>query len=326
MPAATNHQTLSVHAHGVPNWIDLHTASINDAREFYEALLNWSYRNWLTLAPPPTEEAASRFGFAWRTRPPPTNGGLHLVGGKSAGGMVGTNRRKLVPASGTPGQTNMALALSPSGCPAAEIIERSASFDDMALLSNWVPYVYVDDLESTLALVEAAGGLVASPPARRGTMAMVATVLDPSDALLCLWQPLELAGAEMHHPGTLTWIELETPDLDAATKFYGEIFGWDAGEVSMGADFTGETYTVFTKNGERVAGAVQTAMLGLAASWFPSFMVPDVDEVAATCGRNGGVLMAEPFDIPVGRQAVLVDPGGAAFSILGPLIEGPRPL
>ncbi len=301
MPAATNHQTLSIHAHGVPNWIDLHTGSIPDAREFYEALLGWSFRNRLTVASsPPTDNVVAARGIG--------------ADGQSSS------------SAGQPLDATMALALSQDGGPAAEIIERGKSFDEMALLSNWVPYVYVDDLEATLKLVETAGGLVASPPARRGDMAMVATIMDPSDALLCLWEPLELSGAAMHHPGTLTWIELETPDLDAASKFYGELFGWDAGAVSMGEDFKGDTYTVFTKNGERVAGAVETAMLGLDASWFPSFLVQDVDQVATVCGRNGGVLMAEPFDIPVGRQAVLVDPGGAAFSVLGPKSNRPRPL
>jgi len=277
MPAATNHQTLSIHAHGVPNWVDLHTGSIPETREFYEALLGWSFRSQLTL-----------------------------VGEEDDG--------------------TMALAYSPEGEPAAEVIERGRSFDDMALLSNWVPYVYVDDLKATLKLVESADGMVASAPAARGDMATVATIIDPSGALLCLWEPNQLTGASMHHPGTLTWIELETPDLDAAAKFYGELFGWDAGVVSMGDDFTREAYTVFTKNGERVAGAVETPKLGLEASWFPSFLVRDVDDVAAVCGRKGGVLMAEPLDIPVGRQAVLVDPGGAAFSVLGPKSNRPRPL
>ncbi|MEM7322135.1 MAG: VOC family protein [Actinomycetota bacterium] len=292
---------MSIHAHGVPNWIDLHTGSVPEARDFYEALLGWSFRNRLTvLSSPPTDDVLAARGI-----------------GVGAAGISSSNPNP---------DGSMALALSADGGPAAEIIERGKSFDEMALLSNWVPYVYVDDLHTTLELVEAAGGLVASSPARRGDMATVATIMDPSDALLCLWEPVQLSGAAMHHPGTLTWIELETPDLDAATKFYAELFGWDAGVVSMGEDFKGDTYTLFTKNGERVAGAVETAMLGLDASWFPSFLVQDVDEVAAVCGSNGGVLMAEPLDIPVGRQAVLVDPGGAAFSVLGPKSNRPRPL
>lgn len=286
MPAAVTTVPLSVHAHGVPNWIDLHTASIADARRFYEALLGWSFQGRLTLASIPLDHGD--------------------------------------PGPGLQGATT-AMARLDDG-PAAEFIERGESFGDMALLSNWIPYVYVDDLPATLSLVEASGGLVASPPARRGDMAMVATIIDPNDAPLCLWQPLTLTGAAIHRPGALTWIELETPDLDMAAKFYGELFGWDAGQVTLNNDVGEEIYTLFTKNGERVAGAVQTAMPGMDASWSPAFLVPDVDAAAAVCSANGGVQMAEPFDIPVGRQAVLVDPGGAAFSILGPRCHRPRPL
>src|ERR671927_1197778 len=29
-------------------------------------------------------------------------------------------------------------------------------------------------------------------------------------------------------PGTPCWVELNVPDTDAAARFYGELFGWDA--------------------------------------------------------------------------------------------------
>lgn len=293
MPAAPSLEPLALHAHGVPNWIDLHTAQIDEARVFYEALLGWTFRNRFTLAAVPN---------------PPGPGGAD---------------KPISPTSST--ATVMALS---NNRPVAELVERSEPFDDMALLSSWFPYVYVDDLQATLALVEPAGGLVLSPSAKRGNMAMVATILDPSDALLCLWEPIQETGtASMHRPGSLTWIELETSDMDSAVKFYGELFGWDAGEVILGdTGDLADPYTVFTKGGERVAGAIETAISGINASWCPSFAVTDVDVAAAISARNGGVLMAEPMDIPVGRQAVIVDPTGASFSVLGPKSNRPRPL
>lgn len=293
MPAATSLEPLPLHAHGVPNWIDLHTAQIDEARVFYEALLGWTFRNRFTLAAVPD-------------RP----------------------ERDDVVVSNHPGSSTATVMALSQNQPVAELVERSEPFDEMALLSSWFPYVYVDDLRATLALVEPAGGLVLSPPAKRGNMAMVATILDPSDAMLCLWEPIEETGtAAMHRPGSLTWLELETSDIDGAKKFYGELFGWDAGEVLLGdGGSMTDPYTVFTKGGERVAGAIETAMSGIHASWCPSFAVTDVDAAAAISTRNGGVLMAEPMDIPVGRQAVIVDPTGAPFSVLGPKSNRPRPL
>lgn len=294
MPVATSPRSLPLHAHGVPNWIDLHTAHTDEARVFYEALLGWTYRNRFTLTAVPDVRLDDH----------------------------GDDRPADVEC---PVTTLMALS---NDKPVAELVERSETFEDMGLLSNWFPYVYVDDLDTALGLVEPAGGLVLNPPADRGTMARVATILDPSDALLCLWEPIEVTGTTaMHWPGALTWIELETPDIDLAAKFYGELFGWDAGHVPLGDEYDQDgTYTIFTARGDRVAGAIEAPMAGIPASWCPSFAVADVDVATVVAARNGGVLMAEPLNLPVGRQAVIVDPVGAAFSILGPISRRPRPL
>lgn len=296
MPAALNPQSLPLHAHGVPNWVDLHTDRVDEARVFYEALLGWNFRNRFTLTAVPD---------------------LQVAGDQDAPG---------VGAAEVESPTTVVAFCDDQ--PVAELVERNVSYDEMALLSSWSPYVYVDDLQATLQLVEPAGGLIIIPPAPRGSDANVATILDPNDAMLCLWEPTghPVASSESL-PGSFVWIELETPDLDVAKKFYGELFGWDAGEVSTKDNHEqGYAYTVFTKSGEQVAGAIETAMPGIPASWCPSFCVRDVDQATITAGRNGGVLMAEPCDIPVGRQAVIVDPTGAAFSVLGPKIMGPRPL
>ena len=49
------------------------------------------------------------------------------------------------------------------------------------------------------------------------------------------------------------------------------------------------------------------------AVWNVYLGADDVDAVAARTKELGGSVMAEPFDIPVGRMAVLVDPQGAVF-------------
>ena len=299
MPAASSPRCIPVHAHGAPNWIDLHTAEVDTARAFYDALLGWTFRNRFTLTAVPDQ-------------PTPVVPSAELKNSES-------------PEAVDPNSTTV-MAMS-GHHPVAEFVERSSTYGPMDLVSSWSPYIYVSDLQATLALVEPAGGLVLSPPARRGDLAIVATILDPNDALLCLWEPVEDPGcAVMHQPGALTWLELETSDLDSARKFYGELFGWNAGEVTLNNGVTEQEYTVFTKGGDRVAGAVESAMDQIHASWCPSFAVADVDAAIAISTRCGGVLLAEPMDIPVGCQASIVDPTGASFSVLGPKVTGPRPL
>jgi predicted enzyme related to lactoylglutathione lyase len=52
------------------------------------------------------------------------------------------------------------------------------------------------------------------------------------------------------------------------------------------------------------------------------FAVADADAAAAKAAELGGAVMVEPFDIPVGRIAVISDPQGAVFSIIQ---QAPQP-
>lgn len=268
--------------HGSPNWVDLHTADSDQASDFYRKLFGWRFRNRFSLS------------------------------------TVGSNGVS----PDTPTSTLMALC---NGKPTAEIIGDGEGAADMNLPSSWYPYVYVVDLAATLRRVEAAGGSVLGGPTARGSLATVATIADPGDAVICLWQPRDMSGAQsMHTAGTLTWIELETSDLDAACGFYQSVFDWvpseAAGRPSDEADNSRpmlESYTVFSTALGRVAGALRPAIDDIPASWCPAFAVIDTDIMTSSAARHGGVVMAEPYDLPIGRQSVVVDPGGAVFSLLG---------
>jgi uncharacterized protein len=55
------------------------------------------------------------------------------------------------------------------------------------------------------------------------------------------------------------------------------------------------------------------------AHWRAYFAVGDTDGAAATTSApQGGSVLMEPSDAPYGRMAVLTDPQGAAFVVLGP--------
>ncbi len=50
-----------------------------------------------------------------------------------------------------------------------------------------LPYVYVEDLDATVALVEANGGEIVDGPAPEGNL-VVATFCDPAGNVMGLWQ------------------------------------------------------------------------------------------------------------------------------------------
>ena len=57
-----------------------------------------------------------------------------------------------------------------------------------------------------------------------------------------VWEPRESIGAELvNEPGTLSWNELTTDDVEGSKRFYGEVFGW--GTSTM--EFAGGEYTIW---------------------------------------------------------------------------------
>jgi predicted enzyme related to lactoylglutathione lyase len=213
----------------------------------------------------------------------------------------------------------------------AELLERECDEDGIEGQSGWLPSICVGDVKNAMDLVEASGGEVLEPPVLRVGRGRAATVVDPGGAPLRLWQPAggvvgEALRANGRNPGPArpTWLELETPEIGAVIPFYRSVFGWELTEYT--SEDGSPPYLLFSHLGERVAGLIESPLRHLSGSWCPAFDVVDVDQVTDVAVERGAVALAEPTDIAVGRQSVVVDPLGAVFSLLGPIPEGPRAL
>jgi predicted enzyme related to lactoylglutathione lyase len=118
-------------------------------------------------------------------------------------------------------------------------------------------------------------------------------------------------------PGTPSWVDLASPDPDAAANFYGGLFGWDAIETGPVEETGG--YRMLQLGGRNVAGLGPTQGEGQPAMWTTYVATDDADSLAAKVRDAGGQVVMEPFDVlGVGRMAVFVDPGGAYFSVWQP--------
>ena len=53
-------------------------------------------------------------------------------------------------------------------------------------------------------------------------------------------------------PGTPSWVDLGSPDVDASARFYCELFGWDTTEPGPVEETGG--YRMFLQRGKMVAG------------------------------------------------------------------------
>jgi len=118
-------------------------------------------------------------------------------------------------------------------------------------------------------------------------------------------------------PGTPSWVEHGTPDLDASIEFYGALFGWDVPE-SENAEQTGG-YRLAMKGSNPAAGMMPLMQEGQPPAWTTYVSVDDAGATAAKVSEAGGTVIAEPMDVmDLGTMAVFADPTGAVFGIWQP--------
>lgn len=125
-----------------------------------------------------------------------------------------------------------------------------------------------------------------------------------------------MSSRENYPPGVPCFVERLTPDVEAAKRFYGAIFGWEFhGPGPTPGDPTGE-YFIARLQGRDVAGVgtLPPAARNAPPAWHTHVAVDSADEAAAGAQAAGGRVLVEPFDVPpAGRVAVLADPSGAGF-------------
>jgi uncharacterized protein len=181
----------------------------------------------------------------------------------------------------------------------------------------WSTYVTVTDADAAAKRAKELGGAVLSEAMDVMDVGRMAVLADPTGAVFCVWQPKQHIGAELvNEPVSFTWSELLTPDIEAAKTFYSGLFGWTPNPVQMGGD--GPPYTLWMLGEDNgIGGAMPSPMEGMPAFWGVYFAVADCDATVEQATSMGATVLNGPMDIPdVGRMAALVDPQGAAFSVI----------
>lgn len=115
-----------------------------------------------------------------------------------------------------------------------------------------------------------------------------------------------------YEPGTPSWVDLGSPDPEAAVRFYGELFGWtheDAGPEARG-------YGFFLMGGKQVAGVGPLQDPQQPPAWVTYVSVEDVDATAGKVEEAGGRVVVPAMDLPseAGRMAVFADSVGAVIA------------
>jgi predicted enzyme related to lactoylglutathione lyase len=185
----------------------------------------------------------------------------------------------------------------------------------------WNTYIAVDDPAATAEKVTGAGGIVMMPPMDVMDAGSMAIFADPTGAAFSVWKAGNHIGAGVcNEPDTWSWNELMTRDIESATRFYTEVFGWGYDEVDMGPMGTYHVIQGGENDGWGGLMAMPPDVPDMVPNhWMVYFAVADVDATIAKVTGAGGMVGSGPMDIPgVGRTAVVHDPAGGSFSVLQP--------
>jgi uncharacterized protein len=181
----------------------------------------------------------------------------------------------------------------------------------------WSTYVATDDADAAVARATEAGGQAIVEPMDVMDAGRMAFVAHPAGGFVGLWQAGRHTGAQLvNEPGSLTWNELHTRDVDGAKAFYSAVFGWRPEDQDMG----GTTYTVLNLGDSQIGGMMTMqpdVPDEVGAFWLTYFAVADCDASVTKAQELGGSVSSPPMDIPgIGRFALLNDPHGTWFAII----------
>jgi predicted enzyme related to lactoylglutathione lyase len=108
-------------------------------------------------------------------------------------------------------------------------------------------------------------------------------------------------------------MDLATPDVEAAKKYYGQIFGWDF--FDTGPDFGHYNFALAQGQTAVGLGPMQPGAQ-MPSAWTIYFAT---DDAAADCARIkalGGQVLVDPMVIgDSGSMAIIADPTGAVFGL-----------
>jgi predicted enzyme related to lactoylglutathione lyase len=117
-----------------------------------------------------------------------------------------------------------------------------------------------------------------------------------------------------YEPGTPSWVDLGTADIEAAKAFYGGLFGWRVDE--LGPEAGG--YCMAFLDDAPVAGLGPQQNPG-PPYWTTYVSVASAAETVDKAKAAGGTVIMEPMDVMgAGTMAIFADPTGAVIAVWQP--------
>lgn len=191
--------------------------------------------------------------------------------------------------------------------------------------AQWQVYIQVSDIADTATTAVAARGHILVNPSRAAESDIhdrrVALLEDPAGAVIGIMEHTDFPGLALGtEHGLPTWFEVAGRDLRVLLGFYHLVFGWRYHYV----DEDGIMSTVFEEDVEFASnGPAGHATAGVVAGaddadtgWRAYVAVERLGEAVAMAESAGGRVDMEFIDGHLGRHLTVVDPHGAAITLL----------
>lgn len=195
--------------------------------------------------------------------------------------------------------------LSSAGTDVALLYQQTPQARAANVTSHWSPFFLVADADLALERAVESGGMALRDPFDV-TGGRVVPLQDPGGAVFSIWAPRPPEGPRPM-PSDAWWLELITPDVEASQAFYDDVLGWGFDEIPGGARI---------RAGAGPIGAIRCAEAR--PEWSPLLLVRDVDEAARRADGALALSVGAAEEAPIGRVVSIVDPQGAALSLLEP--------
>lgn len=186
--------------------------------------------------------------------------------------------------------------------------------------AQWNIYFATDDARALAGEVAHAGGEVEFGPEDVAGTGVMLFLQVPGGGTTGVWQAGAHTGSTLYNEaGALSWVELVTPQPQAAVGFFQQLFGHDVTEYRQD---DGGTYTTLMVGGAEVAGIVpadgEADPGGSGLGWQIYFGVSSASEAVLSAAGAGAEVLVEPEYVEDAgtRVATLRDPQGGVFSVV----------
>lgn len=194
----------------------------------------------------------------------------------------------------------------------------------------WLTYTEVASADDAVARATAAGATVCKAAADIPGTGRFAVLADPQGAAFGVLQPEPMEqdlpsvrAFDQDVDGHGNWHELVTSDPQGALSFYTTLFpAWNEGDgMDMGESGMYHIYNIGSLGDGGVMGGGVMNLLGAPApAWKTYFGVSGTQSAIERVTEAGGTLVSGPDEVPGGAHvAILRDPQGATFGVIGPL-------